>query len=86
MLRPLADFIGDADALAAIIKALPRQKGLDEILQPGERSARTEAVRHKCSIPIPAKLREELEEIAKAHTISMLAIFAIARSFATEEL
>lgn len=69
--RPLADFIGDADALAAIIKALPRQKGLDEILLPGERSSRTEAVRRKCGIPIPAKLREELEEIAKAHTISM---------------
>jgi Malate/L-lactate dehydrogenase len=74
MFRPLADFIGDADALAAIIKALPPQQGLDEILLPGERSARTEAVRRKCGIPIPAKLREELEEIAKARTISMPAI------------
>jgi ureidoglycolate dehydrogenase (NAD+) len=74
MFRPLVDFIGDADTLAAIIKALPRQKGLDEILLPGERSARTEAVRRKCGIPIPAKLWEELEEIAKAHTISMPAI------------
>jgi ureidoglycolate dehydrogenase (NAD+) len=69
--RPLADFTSDADMLAAIIKALPRQAGFDEINLPGERSGRTETVRRKSGIPIPAKLWEELEGIAKAHAIRM---------------
>jgi ureidoglycolate dehydrogenase (NAD+) len=69
--RPLADFTSDADTLTAIVKALPLQKGFDEITLPGERSSRTEAARRKSGIPIPAKLWEELEEIAKAHAIAM---------------
>jgi ureidoglycolate dehydrogenase (NAD+) len=63
--RPLADFAKDADALAAILKALPRQAGVEEILLPGERAARTEAARRKSGIPIPAKLWDELNTIAK---------------------
>jgi len=62
--RPLADFAGDADALAAILTALPRQLGFDEILLPGERSGRTEALRRESGIPIPQKLWAELEAIA----------------------
>ncbi|HUD88600.1 MAG TPA: Ldh family oxidoreductase [Xanthobacteraceae bacterium] len=69
--RPLVDFSNDADALTAILKALPRQSGFDEITLPGERSQRTEAKRRKSGIPIPAKLWEELEAIAKAHAIKM---------------
>ena len=69
--RSFADFTHDADALAAVIKALPRQAGFDEILLPGERSGRTEAVRRKSGIPIPPKLWEELEGIAKARAIKM---------------
>jgi ureidoglycolate dehydrogenase (NAD+) len=69
--RPLVDFTTDADALAAILKALPRQAGFDEITLPGERSQRTELKRRKSGIPIPAKLWEELEGIAKAHKIAM---------------
>jgi ureidoglycolate dehydrogenase (NAD+) len=69
--RPLADFTGDADKLAALLKALPRQAGFDEITLPGERSARTEAARRKSGIPIPAKLWKELERIAKAHAVRM---------------
>src|SRR5271170_164324 len=69
--RPLAGFTHDADALTAILKALPRQTGFDEINLPGERSQRTEARRRKTGIPIPAKLWDELEEIAKAHAIKM---------------
>jgi ureidoglycolate dehydrogenase (NAD+) len=69
--RPLANFTHDADALAAIIKALPRQAGFDEITLPGERSARTEAQRRKSGIPIPPKLWTELEGIAKAKAITM---------------
>ncbi|MFZ0608069.1 MAG: Ldh family oxidoreductase, partial [Xanthobacteraceae bacterium] len=70
--RPVADFADDADALAAILKALPRQAGFDEITMPGERSGRTEAKRRKSGIPIPAKLWAELDAIAKADGVKML--------------
>jgi ureidoglycolate dehydrogenase (NAD+) len=69
--RPLMDFTTDADMLGAIIKALPRQRGFDEINLPGERSRRTEATRRKSGIPIPTKLWEELAEIAKLHSLKM---------------
>jgi LDH2 family malate/lactate/ureidoglycolate dehydrogenase len=69
--RPLLDFKTDADTLAAVIKALPRQAGFEEILLPGERGSRAEAARRKTGIPIPAKLWEELGAIAKAHVVEM---------------
>jgi ureidoglycolate dehydrogenase (NAD+) len=72
--RPLADYTRDADVLTALIKALPRQAGFDEITLPGERSTRTEAARRKSGIPIPAKLWEELEGVAKTNAIKMPAI------------
>jgi ureidoglycolate dehydrogenase (NAD+) len=75
--RPLADFTSDADVLAAVIKALPRQAGFDEITLPGERSRHTEAARRKNGIPIPGKLWEELEEVAKAHGIKMPAVLFV---------
>jgi ureidoglycolate dehydrogenase (NAD+) len=71
--RPLAGFTHDADALTAILKALPRQTGFDEITLPGERSQRTETRRRKTGIPIPAKLWEELEGIGKKYSIKLLA-------------
>ena len=69
--RPVADYARDTDALIAILKALPRQAGFDEITMPGERSARTEALRRKSGIPIPARLWAELQAIAKADGIKM---------------
>jgi LDH2 family malate/lactate/ureidoglycolate dehydrogenase len=69
--RPLGEFVEDADALAAFLKALPRQEGFDEILLPGERSARTEAERRKSGIPIPRALWSELEGIATANAIEL---------------
>ena len=75
--RPLAGFTKDADALAAIIKALPRQAGFDEITLPGERSQRTEARRRKNGIPIPAKLWDELEKIGKTHNVKMPALLSV---------
>jgi len=69
--RPLGDFKDDADALAIILKALPRQAGVDEIFLPGERGNRTETLRRKSGIPIPAKLWAELEEIAQARGVKM---------------
>ncbi len=69
--RPLADFESDAAALGTIVKALPRQAGFDEITLPGERSSRTEVLRKKSGIPIPAKLWEELERIAAANGVTL---------------
>ena len=69
--RPLADFTHDADTLAALLKALPRQAGFDEILLPGERSSRTETARRRSGIPIRAMLWGELEVIAKTHAVEM---------------
>jgi LDH2 family malate/lactate/ureidoglycolate dehydrogenase len=69
--RPLVEFQTDADALAATVKALPRRAGFDEIFLPGERGSRTESARRKSGIPIPAKLWEELEAMAKADGVRM---------------
>jgi ureidoglycolate dehydrogenase (NAD+) len=69
--RPLSGFVEDADALAAILKALPRQSGFDEILLPGERAARTEAERRQSGIPIPRALWTELDALAAAHSIQL---------------
>jgi ureidoglycolate dehydrogenase (NAD+) len=71
--RPLADFAGDADELATIIKSLPRQAGFDEIRLPGERAERTEIARRKSGIPIPAKLWAELTAVAVASELRPLA-------------
>jgi len=71
MFRPLPDFQADADTLAAVVKALPRQAGFEEILLPGERGSRSEATRRKAGIPIPAKLWEELAAIAAADGVKM---------------
>jgi ureidoglycolate dehydrogenase (NAD+) len=74
--RPVTDFARDADALAAVIKSLPRQTGVDEIRLPGERAARTEAVRRKSGIPIPGKLWEELRAMAEANAVELPRILA----------
>ena len=76
--RPLADFTRDADALAAILKALPRQAGFDEILLPGERAARTAAGRRTSGIPIPDKVWQELTVIAGTYAIELPALLSAA--------
>ena len=69
--RPPAEFAHDADTLTALLKALPRQDGVDEILLPGERAGRTEIMRRKSGIPIAAKLWQELAAAAKAAGVRM---------------
>jgi ureidoglycolate dehydrogenase (NAD+) len=69
--RPLGEFVEDADALAVILKALPRQEGFEEILLPGERAARTEADRRESGIPIPRSLWAELDALAAKHAIKL---------------
>ena len=73
--RRLADFERDAMSLVCILKGLPRQAGFDEITMPGERSDRTEAARRNNGIPIPARLWEELERIAKTYAVKMPATY-----------
>ena len=63
--RPLADFTRDADTLAELLKALPRQEGFDEILLPGERADRTEIVRRKSRMPIAEKFGKSLRRSQK---------------------
>lgn len=74
--RPFADFTHDADTLSALLKALPRQEGFDEILLPGERSNRAEAERRVSGIPVPATLWQEFKKIAEASAIKPLAPLA----------
>jgi ureidoglycolate dehydrogenase (NAD+) len=69
--RALADFTHDTDTLVDTLKGLPRQHGFDEILMPGERGDRTEAVRRKSGIPIPPALWAELESVANKLGIEM---------------
>jgi ureidoglycolate dehydrogenase (NAD+) len=69
--RPIADFIRDTDTLADTLKGLPRRQGFDEILMPGERGDRTEVVRRKSGIPIPAALWAELDGVAKKLAVKM---------------
>jgi ureidoglycolate dehydrogenase (NAD+) len=76
--RQLGDFKGDADTLVSLLKALPRQAGFDEITLPGERSGGTEVQRRKAGIPIPPKLWEELEQIAKTDKVEMPALMSSA--------
>ena len=57
--------------MASLIKALPRQAGFDDVTMPGERSGRTETLRRKNGIPIPAKLWTELEDISKTYAVKM---------------
>ena len=75
--RPIADFAHDTDTLTAILKALPRQAGFDEIMLPGERGGRTEAERRKSGIPIPARLWTELQAIAQAEAVKMPAPLSV---------
>jgi ureidoglycolate dehydrogenase (NAD+) len=69
--RILADFCADADALAEVIRGLPRREGFDEILLPGDRSRRTEQVRRKEGIPVSPQTWDALERIAVAAGIAL---------------
>jgi ureidoglycolate dehydrogenase (NAD+) len=77
-LRLVADFTRDTDTLVALLKALPRQAGFDEITMPGERGNRTEIARRKSGIPIPPKLWAELEAAARDAKVKMPALTSAA--------
>ena len=73
--RPLGDFTSDADTLTALIKALPRQAGFDEIFLPGERVRPHRNAAPQIRHSDRTKLWEELEGIAKANAIKMRSDF-----------
>ena len=50
--RPLDDYQRDVDEVADRLKALPPAEGVDTIFLPGERGARTEALRRRTGIPL----------------------------------
>jgi LDH2 family malate/lactate/ureidoglycolate dehydrogenase len=74
--RPLTEFTADADELVDIIKALPLRAGHDEVLLPGERGQRMEAVRRKTGIPIAPSTWDALSRLAKRLEIALPASLA----------
>lgn len=62
--RPPAEFAADADALIDVIKGLPPRAGFAEILLPGERGGRTQAVRRASGTPIAPSTWEALDRLA----------------------
>jgi LDH2 family malate/lactate/ureidoglycolate dehydrogenase len=57
---PLATFKENVDGTLSKLKELPRANGVEELLFPGERGARTYAERAAAGIPIPAATWEKL--------------------------
>jgi ureidoglycolate dehydrogenase (NAD+) len=62
--RPLGDFRADVAALAAALKALPRQPGVEAILLPGERGAAAAARRRAEGVPLAPPLLRALTDAA----------------------
>jgi len=69
--RAPGDFAADVDQLIGVLKALPMREGFDEILLPGERGQRTEAIRRVSGIPISPSTWEALARLAKSLTIDL---------------
>jgi ureidoglycolate dehydrogenase (NAD+) len=69
--RALAGFNADVDGLVDIIKRLPAREGAGEILLPGERGDRTEAVRRSTGIPIRPATWEALTRLATTLAIEL---------------
>jgi ureidoglycolate dehydrogenase (NAD+) len=70
-LRPQADFVADVDALAGIVKRLPRAEGAPELRLPGERGARLASQRHREGVPVSAKTWAELVELATKYNVAV---------------
>jgi hydroxycarboxylate dehydrogenase B len=63
--RPLPEFMKEMAALTRIIKAIPPQEGIEEVLLPGEMEKRTKAIREKQGIPIPDAVWENIQQAAQ---------------------
>jgi ureidoglycolate dehydrogenase (NAD+) len=68
-----AAFQREVARLVAVLKALPRDAGIPEILMPGERGHRTAERRQRDGVPIPAPVRDELRALAGRLGVPVLA-------------
>jgi LDH2 family malate/lactate/ureidoglycolate dehydrogenase len=66
-----ATFHREVSRLAAVLKALPRDPGVTEILMPGERGSRTAERRRRDGIPVPLAVRDELLALSDRLGIAM---------------
>lgn len=66
-----AEFRANVSRLAAVMKALPRQAGFEEILMPGERGDRIYAERLQAGIPIPPATWADLTTVAERFGVVM---------------
>ena len=67
-----AAFRREVERTVRALKALPRAEGVDEILVPGERGARTFARRSRDGIPIPPPVWKELAALAGRLGVAMM--------------
>jgi len=65
-------FRREVDRLVKSLKALPRAEGVEEILMPGERGARTREERARDGIPLPAAVLGELATLAGRLGVAMV--------------
>lgn len=70
-LRAQGEFTADVDALAEIVKALPRAEGAGPIRLPGERGARLADQRRRDGVSVSPKIWAELVELASTHKIAV---------------
>jgi ureidoglycolate dehydrogenase (NAD+) len=64
-------FRREVDRLVKSLKALPRAEGVEEILMPGERGARTLKARSGNGIPLPPAVHGELRVLAERLGVAM---------------
>jgi LDH2 family malate/lactate/ureidoglycolate dehydrogenase len=57
------------DAVADTLKATPRREGVESILLPGERAARTAAAQSVTGIPLPEGIVADLRRLAAAYAV-----------------
>jgi ureidoglycolate dehydrogenase (NAD+) len=69
--RPLDEYRLDIAELTRAIKALPRRRGFEELLLPGERGEREAARRKRHGIPIPADVWKDLKELSSSTQVAL---------------
>ena len=68
-----AAFHREVGRLVTVLKLLPREAGVGEILMPGERGTRTAKRRGREGIPLPRAVRDELQALADRLGVAMFA-------------
>jgi ureidoglycolate dehydrogenase (NAD+) len=69
--RPLDEYRVDIAELTRAIKALPRRRGFEELLLPGERGDREAERRRRDGIPIPADVWKDLMELSTSTQVDL---------------